>query len=130
MQDSPKKFIIQVIYSFKHAFRGISLSFGERNMKIHIITVALVTIAGVVFNISLSEWIAVLICFAVVLSLEMVNTAIEGICDKLRDDLKLSYNSTRDIRDLASGAVLIAVIPSILIGIVIFLPKILDTLFA
>jgi diacylglycerol kinase len=92
------------------------------------IAVVVVTIAGLLFGISLSEWIAIFICFSLVLSLETINTVVEDICNKLRDDLGLSYDSTRNARDIAAGAVLISAMFSVYIAIIIFLPKILELL--
>jgi len=118
--------IKKVFKSFPHAIRGLSLVSKERNMRVHIIAVVVVTVAGLLFNISLMEWIAVFICFSLVMSLETVNTVLEDICNKLRDDLGLSYDSTKNARDLAAGAVLISAIFSVNVAIIIFLPKILD----
>ncbi len=118
--------IKKVFKSFPHAIRGLSLVSKERNMRVHIIAVVVVTIAGLFFNISLMEWITVFLCFSLVMSLETVNTVLEDICNKLRDDLGLSYDSTKNARDLAAGAVLISAIFSVNVAILIFLPKILD----
>lgn len=118
--------IKKVFNSFPHAIRGLSLVSKERNMRVHIIAVVVVTIAGLLFSISLIEWIAIFICFGLVMSLETVNTVLEDICNKLRDDLGLSYDSTKNARDLAAGAVLISAIFSVNVAIIIFLPRILD----
>lgn len=120
--------IKKVFKSFPHAIRGISLVSKERNMRVHMIAVVVVTIAGLIFSISLVEWIAVFICFGLVMSLETINTVVEDICNKLRDDLGLSYESTRDARDIAAGAVLISAMFSVYVAIIIFLPKIIDFL--
>ena len=118
--------IKKVFNSFPHAIRGLSLVSKERNMRVHIIAVVVVTIAGILLSISLIEWIAIFICFSLVMSLETVNTVLEDICNKLRDDLGLSYDSTKNARDLAAGAVLISAIFSVNVAIIIFLPRILD----
>jgi diacylglycerol kinase len=116
--------ILKVFKSFPHAFRGIELVVRERNMQVHIIAVLVVTIAGVLLNISNYEWLIVLLCFGLVMCLEAVNTAIEDVCNKLRDDLGLSYGSTKNARDISAGAVLISAIMSVLVAGVVFLPKI------
>lgn len=118
--------IKKVFKSFPHALRGLSIVSRERNMRVHIIAVFVVTIAGLVFNLSLMEWVAIFICFSLVMALETVNTVFEDICNKLRDDLGLSYDSTKNARDMAAGAVLIVAIFSVNIAILIFLPKIWD----
>ena len=89
-----------LIKSFKAAFRGLFIIFKlERNARIHLIAAILVTIAGFYFNISAIEWMLILILFAVVISLEMINTAIE----KLADIAEPNENSqVRDLKDIAA----------------------------
>jgi len=116
--------ITKVFKSFPHAFRGINLVIGERNMRVHILAVFVVSLTGIFLKISTGEWLIILLCYALVMSLEAVNTALEDICDKLRDDLGLDYKATRNARDIAAGAVLIGVIFAVIIAVIIFLPKI------
>jgi len=117
--------ILKVLRSFPHAFRGIGLVAQERNMQVHLIAVVVVTIAGILLNVEIYEWLIILLCFGLVMSLEAVNTALEDICNKLRDDLGLSYDATKNTRDVAAGAVLIAAIVSGVIAFIIFVPKII-----
>jgi diacylglycerol kinase len=110
-----------VLNSFKHAFRGIALAFQEHNFKIHLIMFVLVVIAGSYFSIEDYEWIVILVISALVLSLELVNTAIEGLCDLYS---KEKDERIKKIKDLAAGAVLIAAILAAVIGLIIFTPYI------
>ena len=72
----------KLINSFKYAIQGILSSFKtERNMKIHIFVMILVIIAGFILKINKYEWIACILCFAVVISGELFNTAIEMVVD-------------------------------------------------
>jgi diacylglycerol kinase len=112
--------------SFYHAFAGIIRSLQvERNMFIHFTIMCLVIIFGIMLSISINEWIICTILFGAVLSLELVNTAIETTVDicspKFSEKAKIA-------KDTAAGAVLISVIISIIIGLLIFLPKILPLL--
>jgi len=116
--------IQKVFKSFPHAFRGIELVLRERNMQVHVIAVVVVTLAGIILEIEIFEWLIILLCFGLVMSLEAVNTALEDVCNKLRDDLKLSYDSTKNARDISAGAVLISAGMSVVIAGIIFLPKI------
>lgn len=116
--------ITKVFRSFPHAFRGISLVLQERNMRVHVIAVFVVSLAGIFLKISTTEWLVILLCYALIMSLEAVNTALEDVCNKLRDDLGLDYKATRNARDIAAGAVLINTISAVIIAIIIFLPKI------
>jgi diacylglycerol kinase len=113
--------------SFKHAFDGIVASFkGERNMKIHFTIMVLVIISGLLFKISILEWIACIICFMCVIGSEVVNTSIETLVDLVSPE----YNDkAKFIKDAAAGAVLIFAICSFVIGLLIFCPKILDLFF-
>ena len=115
-----------MLKSFKYAFEGIfSAIKKERNMKIHIAMMLAVIVAGIIFSISKIEWICCLFCFGLVISLEMVNTAIEVLADlvdeKYNEKIKL-------IKDVAAGAVLVSAIISAIIGLMIFIPKLLEVL--
>ena len=85
--------------------------------------VALMVIAGGIFlEISRNEWLILFIWIILVLSAEMINTAIELITDKVYPE----WNETAGkIKDIAAGAVFLAVIGAVLSGLFIFLPKLL-----
>lgn len=116
--------ILKVFRSFPHAFRGIELVLRERNMQVHVIAVMVVTLAGILLEIEVFEWLIIMLCFGLVMSLEAVNTAMEDVCNKLRDDLGLSYIATKNARDISAGAVLISAIISVIVAGIIFVPKI------
>lgn len=108
--------------TFSHAFRGIFITFQkERNAKIHLLFVILVTLLSLFLKISLSDYIIFLLLFALVLSSEFLNTCIEQICNILRDKYKLPYADSRNIRDIAAGAVLVNAIIAAIIGFVTLL---------
>lgn len=109
--------------SFVYAFRGIKLLFGnEANAKIHLCFGVLVIFAGIIFNLSASEWCAVIVCIGTVFFAEGMNTALEKVCDKVSPGYSELIGKAKD---LAAGAVLLFVICAIMIGLIIFLPKIL-----
>lgn len=109
--------------SFRYAFEGIVTALKrERNMKIHFGMMIMVIIAGFLFQINRYEWFACLFCFGLVISLELVNTAIEETANTI--DKKYDA-SIKIIKDIAAGAVLVAAIIAAIIGLLIFLPKIL-----
>jgi len=117
IQDKMKK----RIRSFVYAGRGIRLVFSsEANMKIHIVVATLVVICGFIFNINTTEWIACLLCIGLVFGAEMINTAIENVVDLASPDY---HELAGKAKDIAAGAVLICAIVSVIIGILIFLPK-------
>ena len=109
------------IQSFGYAFRGIGhVVVSEANMKIHLVITSLVIIGGVVFAISLTEWMFCLLCIGLVVSAEMINTAIEDVVDLASPELHPLAGKAKDI---AAGAVLICAIISVVIGLLIFVPK-------
>lgn len=108
---------------FKHAFRGIFITLKtETNAKIHLIAIIFVTTLGIYFQISLIDWFICLLLFGLVLSSEFINTCIEGICNILRDKYNLPYDGSKNIRDIAAGAVLVNSIIAAIIGFLIFSP--------
>ncbi len=113
----------KLINSFKYAFKGIVSSIkSERNMKIHFTMMILVIIAGILLNISMWEWITCFILFGLVISLEMVNTAIETVVDIVSPKYNFQAGQAKDI---AAGAVLVNAIAAVIVGLLIFLPKII-----
>ena len=108
--------------SFKYAFEGIIEAWKtEQNLKIHFVIMALVIIAGFIFKISAMEWIVCLLLFAIVISLELINTAIETTVDIAMPDIN---EKAKYAKDIAAGAVLFSAMISVIIGLIIFLPKI------
>lgn len=113
----------KLINSFKYAFKGIGSSLkSERNMKIHFAMMVLVIIAGIFLNISIWEWITCFILFGLVISLEMVNTAIEIVVDMVSPEYNLKAGH---VKDIAAGAVLVNAIVALIVGLLIFFPKII-----
>lgn len=108
--------------SLTPAIHGIKNAWLGRNFKIQIFAAFLVIIFGLLFQISLTEWCIILILCALVLGLEIINTSIERLCDLI----SIEYNPIiKEIKDLAAGAVLIVSVISVIIGFLIFLPKII-----
>ena len=109
--------------SFRYAFEGIFTCIRhERNMKIHCVMAVLVVIGGFVLHISQIEWFICLILFGLVMSLEMVNTAIEATVDLVTQERKPLAKKAKDV---AAGAVLISAIMAAIIGCIIFIPKLI-----
>lgn len=114
------------IKSFKYAIRGIKdVISGEMNMRIHLFITVLVVISGLVFKITYTEWLVCVLCFAVVMTAEMINTAIEAIVDLVSPS---KHELARKAKDVAAGAVLLSAILSAIAGLMIFVPKLLAVL--
>jgi diacylglycerol kinase len=108
--------------SFGYAFQGIWACIRrERNIKIHLTIMSLVIIFGCILRISITEWLICLILFAQVLSLEIVNTAIEACVDLISEERR---PLAKLAKDAAAGAVLISAIFAAIIGLLIFVPKV------
>lgn len=113
--------------SFKFAFNGIKLLITrEHNAWIHCFAAVCVIIAGFTFSISTTEWIAVTFAIGTVLAAEAVNSSIEAIADFVSPGYNEAIKRTKD---LAAGAVLILAIAAAIVGLIIFVPKIMETLF-
>ena len=110
----------KTISSFKFAWNGILLAFKERNFRIQFVVGFLSWILGIYFIISRTEWLILILFSALVLGLEIVNTAIEKTCDLICSE---QNESIKTIKDLSAGAVLLVSILSLAAGIIIFLPK-------
>ncbi len=109
-----------IIRSFGYAFEGIWTGIKkERNMKIHCLAVILVTAAGIFFGITATEWCICFLLFGMVVSLELVNTAVEAVVDLVTEEKK---PLAKIAKDTAAGAVLFTAIMAVFIGCIIFIP--------
>jgi diacylglycerol kinase len=108
--------------SFYFAFKGIADLFSGRhpNAMVHLMAVVSVCIAGYFFKISTSEWLAVILCFIAVITLEAMNSAIEYVVDLASPEF---HPLAKKAKDMAAGAVLLAAIGTVVIAAIIFLPK-------
>ena len=112
--------------SFANAWRGVTVFIRqEHNAWIHCAVTIMVIIAGLLFHISISEWIAVFFAIGLVLAAEAINSAIERLSDVVQPE---KDDRIRDVKDISAGAVLICAIAAAVIGIIIFLPKLLAIL--
>lgn len=109
--------------SFKYAFNGIKLLITrEHNAWIHCFAALCVLIAGIMFGLSRMEWVAVVIVIGAVLAAEAINSSIEALADLVSSDYNEAIKRTKD---LAAGAVLLLAIAAAVVGLIIFVPKIL-----
>lgn len=126
MTDSNKFSIKARIRSFGYAFAGLKRFFlTEHNVWIHAVAAILAIIISFLLKISSLEWVGVLFASGLVLAAEAFNTCIEKIMDRL---LPQQDETVKYVKDLAAGAVLIAAIVAAIVGLIIFLPKIIHLL--
>ncbi|MCP0886189.1 diacylglycerol kinase family protein [Ligilactobacillus sp. WILCCON 0076] len=111
------------VQSFKFAVIGLLTAYKEeRNVRFHVASIILVVMLGAFLHVSVSEWLWLILAIFAVLSSEIWNSAIENVVD-----LATNYERNplaKKAKDMAAGAVLLAAIFALLIGTVIFLPKI------
>lgn len=111
------------IDSFMCAFKGLIYIFKtEKNFRFHIIFTILILISSLFLKLSFIELSIILIMIGIVLALEILNTIIENIMDFLCKDYNLNV---KIIKDMASGVVLVSAFIAIIVGLLIFIPKII-----
>ena len=119
-----KKSKPSLLKSFYYAFQGIKVNIlTERNLAIHFLVMLLVIVCGFVFKISVTEWLICILLFGFVITLELMNTAIETAIDICMPEIN---PKAKLAKDTSAGAVLVVAIVAVVIGIIIFGPKILD----
>lgn len=121
--DRKDSFLINRLKSIKYAFRGaLILLKTEASIKIQLIVASLITVLGFYFNLSSTEWILQLLAIGFVLSIEGLNTAVEALANFVHPEYHHKIGLTKDI---AAGAVLVASIFAGIIGLIIYVPKML-----
>lgn len=109
--------------SFKHAIDGIIIAFKTQpNFRIHTLAAICIILAGIFYSLSLTEWTSLSLVMALVIITELINTSIEATVDLLTAQ---HHQYAKIAKDVAAGSVLLAAIASIVVGALIFLPKIL-----
>lgn len=119
-------FLYKVLRSFTFAGTGIISALRERNMKVHVMVLVAVIVFGFWIGLSQLEWVLIAVVSGLVLAAEMVNTAVEELSDIVRDELKLDYGATTRARDVAAGAVLVLAMVAAIVGLMIFVPKLVS----
>lgn len=104
--------------SFAYAFNGIRASFADQlNLKVHLMVAVLVIAVGFCFKISRNDWCIIILTIALVIALEMMNSAVESLVDLVTTERKPLAGK---VKDIAAGAVLFASVMSVIIGVIIF----------
>ncbi|MGT2829853.1 diacylglycerol kinase family protein [Streptococcus hillyeri] len=117
-----------LVASLEFALTGIITAFKEeRNLRKHAVSAILVTIAGFLFQISAIEWLFLLLAIFLVITFEIVNSAIENVVD-LASNYHFSMLA-KNAKDMAAGAVLVISAYAVLTGLIIFLPKLWGIIF-
>lgn len=110
--------------SLKCALTGVKEIFtSQRNIKIQVVIAIIVITLGFVFKISPGEWIAIVIVIGSVIAMESTNTAIEFTVDLITEERN---EKARIAKDASAAGVLLASFTATVVGIIIFLPKIIQ----
>lgn len=120
----PKKegFIINRLRSIGFAFKGALLLLKtEASIKIQFAVALIMTVAGFYFDISATEWMIQIVAIGMVISTEGLNTALEEMANFIHPD---QHTKIGFIKDIAAGAVFISSISAIIVGFIIYFPKI------
>jgi len=123
MKDPDQKpFVISFWETTKNALNGIALAAeSERSFRIHTLAMVVVTVLGWYLELAMLEWALLFLTYAVMMGLELLNSAIESFADFMHPD---EHPAVKRVKDMAAGAVQVAAIFSIAIAIVLFGPKI------
>lgn len=116
-----ESFLVNRLKSIVWAFKGAYLLIKtESSIQIQFVIAILMTIAGIYFGISSVEWIMQILAIGLVMSLEGINTAVEKLSDFIhpKQNEKIGF-----IKDIAAGSVFFAAIAGILVGLIIYYPK-------
>jgi len=119
--DRSKSKMKRFLHSFIYAWNGIiTTAKKEVNFRIHLLASVCVIAFGIFFQINVFEWIVILLLIGGILSLELMNTAIERIVDMVTQKY---HPLAKMAKDAGAGAVFIYAIISVIIGLLIFIPK-------
>ena len=120
MQQKQAFSILKRLESFRYAFNGLKILIREEhNARVHLVVACCVIMAGLFFQISHHEWLAIILSIGLVISAEAMNTAIENIADFISPERN---ESIKRIKDLAAAAVLICALTAVVVGLMVFLP--------
>lgn len=106
--------------SFRFALEGLQAAFMEQNLKFHLVSAVIVVVAGFATGLTAVEWSIIIFTIVAVIVAELFNTAIERVVDLASPEI---HPIAKQAKDVAAGAVLVFALASVIIGLLIFLPK-------
>ena len=110
-----------LLASFRHAAAGLAHVFRtQRNLRLQAVATAAVVAAAIWFRATPLEWLLLILVAGCVITLEMVNTALETVVDMVTSEYR---EQARLAKDIAAAAVLLMALVAVIVGLVIFLPK-------
>ena len=115
--------MIDFIKSFQYAFRGVQIAWSGRNFRVQLAAAFLVVGLGVWFQISGTEWMVLMLTIGSILSMEIMNSAVEELVNFVSPEF---HPLAGKIKDLAAGAVLVLSLVSVVIGLMVFYPYLIE----
>ena len=113
--------IKKTIRSFQYAFAGVLALFrSENNARVHFLAAAAAVFFGIYLKLTAVEWALIALCVGGVWGAEAFNTALEKLCDLVQADF---HPQIKAVKDLAAAGVLLVVLGAVVVGIIIFIPK-------
>lgn len=122
----PRTAMLKFLHSFGHAAHGVAAFFrSERNARVHLLAAVAVLIAGWTLRIDRWEWAAMGLAIGPVFAAELLNTAVERLCDVVMPERDPRIKT---IKDLAAAGVLMAALSALAVGLLVLGPRILVAL--
>ena len=119
-QKGIKKFLL----SFSYPMKGLKYAYrNEQNLAVDVGISLIVIIFGYIFKLSLSEWLVIIVMIGAVIALELMNTALEAVVDLVTEEY---HPLAKVAKDTSAAAVFVIAVVAAIVGIVIFLPKIIS----
>lgn len=117
-----KKHSKAIFRKFSYAFRGLFISLKEeRSLVIHLIFATLAIVIGIILQLAPISWAILILTIGLVVSSELMNTAIENVVDMVA--FKYNFNAKK-IKDIAAAATLVLAVIAIIVGLLLFVPRI------
>ncbi len=128
LRNKGKKLGIQrLINSFKYSFDGLAYAYThEQSMVIHISATIGVIFLGYYFKVSTMEWLFLFLLIGLVVGIELLNTSIEATIDLVSPSI---HPLAKIAKDTASAAVFALTVVTVISGLIIFAPKIIEKFF-
>ena len=122
-----QKGIKKFLNSFTYPIKGLKYAYkNEQNLVVDVGIALIVIIFGFIFRVNKVEWAILFLTIGLVISCELVNTAIEAVVDLVTQDY---HPLAKVAKDTSAAAVFVFAIIAVIVGLIIFLPKVIDLFF-
>jgi diacylglycerol kinase len=122
--NSERPLVMQVLLSFRYAFAGVGVLARDRNMIVHVLAAAVAIVLATWLRLSAVEWAVLVLTIALVISVEAINSAIEFVVDLASPEI---HPLAARAKNVSAAAVLIAAMSALIVGAILFLPKLISS---